>query len=194
MEEANDEFIDDGPTVEHFVKRYMAITKQSAETIIELSATLFEAETDLNSTKFQAFCNEVKIEKGKSYHKKLRTIGKNQARLNPVVDRLPNCWTTIYKLAKLPKEDFQALVDDEVISPHMKAKEIDEHLGTASKKKRNTSAVQPMKIIIIYSSVGRDEQDEIMKTLKDWKERWALQIKSNYGTFDDEDGTATEEA
>lgn len=183
----------DGPSVQHFVTRYLSITKKSAETIVELSATLYEAETELNSPNFQQFCDEVKIEKGKSHHKKLRTIGKHHERLNRVVDRLPSCWTTIYKLAKLPSEDFQALVDDDVLSAHMKAKDIDEHLESPSKKRRGSSVGHPLKIIIIYSSVGPTEQAEIMKTLKLWRDQWALEIKSNYGAFDGKESETGEE-
>lgn len=182
-----DEVVDDGPSVEHFVKRYLNITKKSAETIIELSTTLCEAETDLKPEKFAEFCIAVNIEKGKSYHKKLRKIGEKHGRLHLVLDKLPSCWTTLYKLAKLEDDEFQSLLEEEVISPTMTARAIDEHLGAASKKKRKTSAVQPMKITIIYSSVGPEEQAEIMRTLKDWKQRWGLEIKSSYGSFDDDE-------
>jgi hypothetical protein len=114
--------------VQHYVQRFKSLRKESAEGVIELANVLTEAEGKLTKTDFASFCNEAGIAKGLSYHKKLRTIGKNALRLKPHLELLPHCWTTIYKLAQMDFGKLEDFVAAGQLSPKTKAKDISKFL------------------------------------------------------------------
>ncbi|ULO25093.1 hypothetical protein [Methylocystis sp. SB2] len=127
--------------VDHYVQRFNSLRKESAAGVIDIANVLTEAEGKLTKTDFASFCTEAGVAKGRSYHKKLRTIGKNASRLRPHLELLPHCWTTIYKLAQMQADNFRQLVASGTLSPKMTAKDIGKFLGTpASREGMNESS------------------------------------------------------
>ena len=123
------------PEVASYVDKYRHFAKQSAEAIINLALTLCEAEEKLSAVNFTLFCDQVSLEKKGSTYRKLKAIATNAARFMPVMDRLPNTWTTIYKLATIDAAQFDALVTNGAISPFMTMKEINDQLNIESPAK-----------------------------------------------------------
>lgn len=175
------------PCVDFYVDKFTHTRKGSAKAIIELSATLYEAEVSLSSHEFSSFCAQVSIEQGKSYHKKLRSIGRDEIRLMSIVHNLPNSWTTIYKVSCLRENEFGSLVDKQIITPWVTAKRIEEHLScspdcvTRKSSKRGTTN----KITIVWRSLSPDNKLEILNFLYDLKSRLGL-IVSGEGSLNDE--------
>ena len=123
------------PEVANYVDRYRHFAKQSAESIINLALTLVEAEDKLKKSEFATFCDQVGIDRNGSTYRKLKSIAINSARFAPVMDRLPNTWTTIYKLANLEPDKFDALVTNGVISPFMTMSDISKQVEGEKPKK-----------------------------------------------------------
>lgn len=123
------------PEVANYVDRYRHFAKQSAESIINLALTLVEAEDKLKKSEFATFCDQVGIDRYGSTYRKLKSIAINSARFAPVMDRLPNTWTTIYKLAKLEADQFDALVTNGVISPFMTMSDLSKQVDGEKPKK-----------------------------------------------------------
>ena len=116
--------------VTDYVDRYRSIAKRTAESIIMLARTLVEAKDALETADFEQFCNEVGLDQNGSTFRKLQKIGEEATRFEPVLDKLPNTWTTIYSLAKLEAADFHKIVDDGVLTPFMTASEVSGHIKT----------------------------------------------------------------
>ena len=116
--------------VTDYVDRYRSIAKRTAESIIMLASTLVEAKDALETGDFEQFCNEVGLDQNGSTFRKLQKIGDEATRFQPVLDKLPNTWTTIYSLAKLEASDFHRIVDDGVLTPFMTASEVSGHIKT----------------------------------------------------------------
>lgn len=87
------------------VERYLTFAIKSAENIIRLAETLVEA-SNLGEPKLLDFCTRVRLKyNGSTYRKQLK-IGQEASRFEPFLERMPNNWTTVYKLAKLTKAQF----------------------------------------------------------------------------------------
>jgi hypothetical protein len=120
------------PEILSFVDRYQTFLRKTAEAILGLSETLVQAECDLNSVDFLIFCENVGLVKGSPTYSKLKQIGETADRFRPFVNRLPNTWTTIYKLSKLAPDQFASIAGS--LTPFITSKEIDHHIGANGPK------------------------------------------------------------
>lgn len=145
-------------SVQDYVDRYKGFSRDVAQNVISLAKTLVDAEEKLTPPDFEAFCVGVDIEKGGSQHKKLRTIGKNAWRFQQHLDRLPNNWTTIYMLAKISIDKFDDLVGEGIISPRMKARQIEDFLGKAPKKRKASDGIGERRNGLFVSFGTADEE------------------------------------
>ena len=89
--------------------------------------TLIEAQQKLNPVDFELFCEQIGVPNGGPVYKKLRVIGNSASRLTPYAPRLPNTWTTLYKLASIQPDQFERVVDS--LNPFITAKKVDSLLG-----------------------------------------------------------------
>ncbi len=106
------------------VDHYRLFTKQTAEGIIKAAETLYTAHETLAPVDFNQFCIEVELVREGSKFKKLMMIGKTVSRFEPYLDRMPNAWTTIYKLATLEGPEFEQIVQSDLFAPFMTADDI----------------------------------------------------------------------
>jgi hypothetical protein len=121
------------PTYTKFVEDYRVLSKKCAENFIRRAETVHLAKENLDPDVFSAFCREVGLdEKGATCRKWLR-VGSVAGRFEPFLDRMPDCWTTIYKLACLEKDQFDRVAHDSRFSPTITALEIDRIVGKTPK-------------------------------------------------------------
>ena len=110
----------------------------SACSILNIANVFVQAKHDLPKTDFDDFLKLTKYaEKSSSVRKWLR-IGDAYVRLAPLADRLPPNWSTIYKLSTLKANELDALIEANVLSRNMTAKDIDAEL----KPKRKIPVIQ----------------------------------------------------
>jgi hypothetical protein len=114
------------------INRYRHWSKKSAEAIIEKASAFFDAENLSDDDEREIFYREVGYSRDDSTSKKYRKIGSRRSRLMAYLDILPDDWTTIYELAKLEDDQFQKLVDDNVLHPKITMSAIDRHLAVAT--------------------------------------------------------------
>jgi len=117
------------------MSEFRAVWKDSAETFIKRAEILKKAKAELGENEldytFEGFCEELGMKprassKGQlvehSTVKKMLKIGKEASRFYPVLDQLPDNWTTLYELAKLDEDTFNQVIEDERFNPKMTAK------------------------------------------------------------------------
>ena len=106
----------------------------SSASILTIANIFVEAKSQLSKIDFNEFLRLTKYaEKSASVRKWLK-IGEAYVRLKPVVDRLPPNWSTIYKLAVLRSNEFDALIEADILNRDVTAKEIDAELKPKLKK------------------------------------------------------------
>lgn len=117
------------PRTMTYIERYRSFARKTAESVIDLARTLVEAEQTLDQLELREFFREVRIEQKSPVYKKLKVIAEKSSRFDSHLQRLPSAWTTLYKLATLPADDFDRLAQTNTLTPHMTASEIDEALN-----------------------------------------------------------------
>jgi hypothetical protein len=135
------------------VKRCLLHKKEAGESIVKFGQALHEADYNLSRREIESLCKEVGLVFNGSTFKKMVTIGKTVSRFEKYYDRLPNNWTTVYKLAALKPYEFEVVAKSDRFSAFMTAKDIDEVLsdGHAKPKKKGDVSInlsglnEPMK-------------------------------------------------
>lgn len=159
------------PQIETYVIRYQTFLKKTAEAVLGLAQTLYEAKTNLNGVDFSIFCDEVGTpENGPTYHK-LMKIADNVHRLTPFSHKLPNTWTTIYKLSKLSNEQFEHVSSN--LTPFMTAKEIDVLVGKNMDVK---SSADNYDLKLSFEDLNPEQKAKIYEQLEKLKSDFSFKI------------------
>jgi hypothetical protein len=165
----------DSSTYVNLVQRYRHFAKESAANIVKLAETLVIAKQNLAPIHFDRFCDEVGLHQEGSTYRKLTVIGENASRFEPFYDRLPNAWTTVYKLASIKQNEFDRVTKSEQFSPFMTAKTVSEVLGNTPVSKKPSAAA----ITIDLHSLGATDQLAVYGELNKLCERYKFSLKPN---------------
>ena len=93
-----------------YTNRYNTFLNKTAESILCLTQTVYEAKANLDINEFNAFTKEVGL-KSNATISKFIAIGEKYSRLLPYTNNLPCSWTTLYKLARMSQSDFDQVKD-----------------------------------------------------------------------------------
>ena len=136
-----------------FARKYLAVGGKSAAALLELAETVWQAGDELSPRQLRLFYAKVKLDPKGSTVVKFRAIGEQAERFRPHLDTIPNNWTSLYRLAKLPMTDFMGLIAAGKLHSATTMNEINEALG-----KRSSKAKTGFKVVIKVGSA--DEQGE----------------------------------
>ena len=167
------------PEILSFVDRYQTFLRKTAEAILGLAETLVQAETELNGVDFLIFCENVGLVKGSPTYSKLKQIGERSDRFRPFIDRLPNSWTTIYKLSKLQPDQFARVSAS--LTPFITSKEIDEQVGI----NRTASVSQTYDFKIALGFLDGDSKAEVYEALLALKARFKFSLSEDRKVLDE---------
>ncbi len=162
-------------TVAYYVKRYQAIAPKSAASIIELGETLSALEQCLGRKHWNEFYARVGLDPDGSTVRKLRVIGRASQQLKRLLPILPNNWTTIYELAKLPYERYIKVVDSGILNPFVTAKEI-RQVAFPSKK---TDRKPAFRVSLNLSALTDGEKKKVVKQLQDVAKLHAVKLETD---------------
>ena len=170
-----DEPVVDEPSasVEHFVRRFNAAWKRSAEAILDVATTLVEAHEELSEKRLDQFYSEIGMDGKGSTSKKLRKIGEVRSRFNDVEDRLPNNWTTIYELARQEPDRFDELVEEGILHPAITLKEIHR-----SAKPAEEPAEPHCKVTIDINKIGLGRRKDFAGRLRKLLREFDVELPS----------------
>jgi len=91
---------------------------------------------------------------------KLRAMGKEAERFSSHLDKIPNNWTSLYRLAKLKVEDFRGLIEGGKLHAATTTNEINEALG-----KRSAKAKKGFKAVVDIGAVGEESRQAFAEEL-----------------------------
>jgi len=136
--------------VNEYVVEFTQFANKTAQAIIGMGRVVHRAKSTLGKD-FGTFCAAIRFDKKSSAIRKLDQIGKKADFLEKHADRLPNTWTTVYRLTQLTNDVLEGLIADEVVHPSMSGLEagrvVHENLGTQPRSKKNTVVAAPMSTI-----------------------------------------------
>lgn len=168
------------PAVEQYVERYRNHAKRTVESILKLGETVVEAEQQLSRLDIMIFCQEVGIDHNGPTFRKLRKIGQQAKRFEPVIDRVPNSWTTVYELAKLDNDKFTSIVEAEALTATSTMKELKAFIEEGGKKPSDT-----VSFTLTLKAKNAAQALEIDTALEQVAEKFGTKVKvSNQELFD----------
>jgi hypothetical protein len=131
------------PAVQAYLDRYHTALRKTAQSVLEVAATVLEAKEQLAKSEFAQFLNEVGFDEKSSTYKKFVAIARKKELLEHHVEHLPTAWTTIYQLAKLEPDQFEQVANSGQLSPLMSANQITTIIagGTSSSSTRTATDV-----------------------------------------------------
>ena len=106
----------------------------SAKSILDIANIFVEAKENLDREEYAEFLKLTKYSEKSASVRKWQKIGESSIRLETIVDRLPANWSTVYEIAKLHANDFDALVKSDVLNTDVTVKEIKQELKNSIKK------------------------------------------------------------
>lgn len=148
-------------TAQNYADQFMSFKKHSAEGLLHMSKAVADAKSKHKEV-LKTFCKMTELDPASSTFRKYNAIGQNFDRLMEYVEKLPNNWTTLYKVASLTPSDFQKLVDSNQLTPNIKASTIREVLGNSGVK--NTSGTITLKVVV-SKGLNKVALESILKTL-----------------------------
>jgi hypothetical protein len=168
----------DRAKIESHVSKFRLFARRTAEAFIETARTIIVAEKELNKDEYTIFCEEVGIQKGTPFYKKMHVIGKRADRFASVSESLPDNWTTLYLLSSLSDEDFESVLDAKLIGPMLKASELAKFLTArdAAIGKRPKSYKPPTEITLILRGVDEEKLPDIFSVIAKWKDDTGLKV------------------
>lgn len=149
--------------IDDLVVRYYGFGKASVKGILGLAETVRQAKDELGDKYLATFYERIKVKPDGSTYRKLIKIDSMRTRFEPVLDKLPNNWTTIYELAKLDDHEFRQLVDDDVLHPLVRWQTI---LDRFAKKRSAEDVEAPQRLILDITRVGTRRRRQFAEKLK----------------------------
>jgi hypothetical protein len=128
------------PAVQSYLDRYHTALRKTAQSVLEVAATVLEAKEQLSQPEFAAFLQQVGFDEKSSTYKKFIAIARKKELLEHYVDTLPTAWTTIYQLAKLDADQFEQVRNSGQLNPLMSANQISAIISGGAPGNNNRAA------------------------------------------------------
>ena len=117
-------------TVEIYVEQFNQFSRKTAESIIGMAETMYQAKKNLPKSKgnnklekFNEFLTGIRYNPKSSAVRKLLQIGEMADMLKRHSDQLPNTWTTLYTLTQLGQETLERLISNQLVIASVTAKQ-----------------------------------------------------------------------
>lgn len=137
--------------IQPYVERFHCFANKSAENVLQMCKVVSDAKAKLLDAQFIQFCLAIDLNKDASAISKMKKIGDRYNQLMPHKDKLPSAWTTLYRLADLSDDQFNAAVDNQRIHCNITAKDLNK---IAPSKKSGKKASAP--VVIDHADPVRD--------------------------------------
>lgn len=161
--------------------RYIGAGKKSVAQIFELADVIVQAHYEFGEGILREFYNLIRVDPKGPTSKKYRRIGEKKVRFQPFLGMLPNCWTTIYELAKVADDRFQRLVDSDLLHPGVTWKELRPHCTDEKKE----IAEQPQRVVFDLRKIAMMNRGAFAKQVRSLVDQYNVSLpKEQRATLD----------
>ena len=163
----------DKPTdeLQHLINNYRQYSARSVKNILEMATVIINVEESRDKQLKDLFYKGVELDQRGSKVRKLKVIGAMRDRFEPHLNRLPNTWTTLYKLASLTSIEFQKALP--YLHTFSTAGEIANSLTDTVEK-----AEEKMRITLDVKQISvAQERKDFMGELMDVTKRYGVRVE-----------------
>lgn len=161
-------------SVRDLSSRVNALSKNSAENLLEIGSIFLDAKEHLSEKEHSDFLQETHYVENSSTVRKWQRIGQAYLRLKNISHLLPPVFTTLYKLSSLSADELSVLIENNILSPSVTTKEINAELNPQSQK-----TTFPKLIVCFNEYATEDVVNEINDLLRSYASY--LEVKTNDG-------------
>ncbi len=165
---------------EGYIASFKAAFSKTAKSVLEIGRIVYQAKSNLKSEQYELFAIQIGFKSSSSTLQKLITIGSKYDLLIENVELLPANWTTLYDIAQLPTDKFEQCVDQGLIQPNLKGKEIKPLLPNYNPSKQKliktsipyrseSSSSQYKLALFLGSSPDQETVEKLKKIIKECK-------------------------
>ena len=162
------------PAVQSYLDRYHTALRKTAQSVLDVAATVLEAKEELTQPEFAQFLQEVGFDEKSSTYKKFVAIARKKELLEHHVDALPTAWTTIYQLAKLDADQFEQVANSGQLNPLMSANQITTIISGGAAANCNRPASD---VFITTQDLDTAERVALHSEVKELCQRYGVSVR-----------------
>ena len=132
--------------IDEYVSSYFELTKKSVRNTLSLAKIVYEVKdkyeySQIDEEDFKYFCKQIQVNDESSQFRKYLYIAKSSDKIEEHLDKFPTAMSVVYKIISLPPDDFDELIQTNLLSPDLTLKKLN-HFFPSTKQLKNNSHQQ----------------------------------------------------
>jgi hypothetical protein len=129
--------------IDKFVSSYFELTKQSVRNTLSLAKIVKTVKdkyeySEIDEEDFKYFCKQIQVNDESSQFRKYFCIAKSADKIEEHLDKFPTAMSVVYKIITLPPDDFDELIQTNLLSPDLTLKKLNHFFPTTKQLKNNS--------------------------------------------------------
>jgi len=128
--------------IDNYVSSYLELTKQSVRNTLSLAKIVYEVKDkfeyhEIDEEDFKYFCKQIQVNDESSQFRKYLYIAKSADKIEQHLDKFPTAMSVVYKIISLPPDDFDKLIQTNLLTPDLTLKKLNEFFPSEKLLKSN---------------------------------------------------------
>ena len=129
--------------IDEYVSSYFELTKKSIRNTLSLAKIVYEVKdkyeySQIDEEDFKYFCKQIQVNDESSQFRKYLCIAKSADKIEEHLDKFPTAMSVVYKIISLPPDDFDELIQTNLLSPDLTMSKINVLFPSTKQLKSNT--------------------------------------------------------
>lgn len=129
--------------IDEYVSSYFELTKKSIRNTLSLAKIVYEVKdkyeySQIDEKDFKYFCKQIQVNDESSQFRKYLCIAKSADKIEEHIDKFPTAMSVVYKIISLPPDDFDELIQTNLLSPDLTMSKINVLFPSTKQLKSNS--------------------------------------------------------
>lgn len=129
--------------IDEYVSSYFELTKKSIRNTLSLAKIVYEVKdkyeySQIDEEDFKYFCKQIQVNDESSQFRKYLCIAKSADKIEEHLDKFPTAMSVVYKIISLPPDDFDKLIQTNLLTPDLTLKKLNHFFPSEKLLKSNS--------------------------------------------------------
>ena len=181
--------------IDEYVSSYFELTKKSVRNTLSLAKIVYEVKdkyeySQIDEEDFKYFCKQIQVNDESSQFRKYLYIAKSADKIEEHLDKFPTAMSVVYKIISLPPDDFDELIQTNLLTPDLTLKKLN-HFFPSTKQLKSNSHQQviidesDLRIDITFDNKNKSLSKEMKDTISFKIFNCLESVQDNFYHFDD---------
>ena len=181
--------------IDEYVSSYFEFTKKSIRNTLSLAKIVYEVKdkyeySQIDEEDFKYFCKQIQVNDESSQFRKYLCIAKSADKIEEHLDKFPTAMSVVYKIISLPPDDFDELIQTNLLSPDLTMSKINVLFPSTKQLKSNsqqhvTVDDNNLRIDITLDNKNKSLSNEMKDTISFKIFNCLESVQDNFYHFDD---------